>query len=94
MTESQFTTSQHEERQIVVDTAFLDPEGKRLHAYVVSMLLAQSSLPSGGKVFSDHLKLAVLPNRSILQLRLGARSVKTIASLRVAGRSLPAAMNS
>ncbi len=61
---------------------------------VVSTLLAQSSLPSGGKVYSDHLKLAVLPNRSILQLRLGTRSVKTVASLRIAGRSVPTAMNS
>jgi heterotetrameric sarcosine oxidase gamma subunit len=61
---------------------------------VISTLVAQSGLPSGGRVFSDFLKLAVLPNRNILQLRLGARSVKTIASLRIAGRTVPAAMNS
>jgi heterotetrameric sarcosine oxidase gamma subunit len=61
---------------------------------VISTLVAQSGLPSGGRVFSDFLKLAVLPNRNILQLRLGARSVKTIASLRIAGRTVPIAMNS
>ena len=61
---------------------------------VISTLVAQSGLPSGGRVFSDYLKLAVLPNRNVLQLRLGARSVKTVASLRIAGRSMPVAMNS
>lgn len=61
---------------------------------VISTLVAQSGLPSGGRVFSDYLKLAVLPNRNVLQLRLGARSVKTVASLRIAGRSMPVAINS
>lgn len=61
---------------------------------VISTLVAQSGLPSGGRVFSDFLKLAVLPNRNIIQLKLGARSVKTIASLRIAGRTVPTAMNS
>ncbi len=61
---------------------------------VISTLVAQSGLPSGGRVFSDDLKLAVLPNRSVVQLRLGARSVKTVASLRIAGRPVPITMNS
>ena len=61
---------------------------------VISTLVAQSGLPSGGRVFSDHLKIAVLPNRNTLQLRLGSRSVKTVASLRIAGRSMPVTMNS
>lgn len=60
----------------------------------VGVLVAQSSLPAGGRVFSDLLKLSVLPPRTILRLQLGARSQKTVNSLRIAGRTMPVAMNS
>ena len=60
----------------------------------VASLVAQSSLPAGGRVFSDQLKLSVLPSRTILRLQLGARSQKTVNAMRIAGRTLPVAMNS
>jgi heterotetrameric sarcosine oxidase gamma subunit len=60
----------------------------------IAVLLAKSSLPAGGRVFSDALRFSVLPLRTVLRLQLGARSQKTVASLRIAGRSLPVAMNS
>jgi heterotetrameric sarcosine oxidase gamma subunit len=60
----------------------------------IASLVAQSSLPAGGRVFSDQLKLSVLPPRTILRLQLGARSQKTVNAMRIAGRTLPVAMNS
>jgi len=59
----------------------------------IATLLAKSSLPAGGRVISDALSLSVLPLRTILRLQLGTRSQKTVAALRIAGRSLPVAMN-
>lgn len=59
----------------------------------IAVLLAKSSLPAGGRVFSDALRFSVLPLRTVLRLQLGARSQKTVASLRVAGRPLPVTMN-
>jgi heterotetrameric sarcosine oxidase gamma subunit len=55
----------------------------------IATLLAKSSLPAGGRVFSDTLRLAILPPRTVLRLQLGARSQKTVASVRIAGRPLP-----
>ena len=59
----------------------------------VSVLLAKSSLPAGGRVFSDLLRLSILPLRTVLRLQLGARSQRTVATLRVAERALPTALN-
>ncbi len=59
----------------------------------IAVLLAKSSLPAGGRVFSDTLRLSILPLRTVLRLQLGARSQKTVATLRVAERALPTAMN-
>jgi heterotetrameric sarcosine oxidase gamma subunit len=60
---------------------------------IVSTLVAQSGLAAGGRVFSDTLKLTILPTRAILRLQLGARSQKSAGSLRIAERPLPAAIN-
>jgi heterotetrameric sarcosine oxidase gamma subunit len=60
----------------------------------IAVLLAKSSLPAGGRVISDTLRFSVLPLRTILRLQLGARSQKTAATLRVAGRPLPVTLNS
>ena len=43
-------------------------------------------------MFSDALRLSVMPGRAIVRLQLGARSQKTVSSLKV-GRPLPAAVN-
>jgi sarcosine oxidase subunit gamma len=59
----------------------------------IASLVAKSSLPAGGRVFSDTLRLSILPPRTVLRLQLGARSQKTVASLRIAGRPIPVAMN-
>jgi heterotetrameric sarcosine oxidase gamma subunit len=59
----------------------------------ITTLLAQSSLPAGGRVFSDHLRLAVLPPRAMVRLQLGTRSQKTVNAMRIAGRTVPVAMN-
>lgn len=60
----------------------------------VASLVAQSGLPAGGRVFTDALKLSILPVRAILRLQLGARSQKSTGSLRIAQRPLPVALNS
>ena len=60
----------------------------------IASLVGQSSLPAGGRVFSDQLRLSALPPRTLLRLQLGARSQKSVNALRVAGRTLPVAMNS
>jgi sarcosine oxidase subunit gamma len=59
----------------------------------IAILLARSGLAAGGRVFSDALRFSVLPQRALLRLQLGARSQKTVASLRIAGRTMPVAMN-
>ena len=60
---------------------------------LVSTLMPQSSLLAGGQVFSDALRISVLPARAIVRLQLGARSQKTVNSLKVAGRPMPVTMN-
>lgn len=60
----------------------------------IAVLLAKSSLPAGGRVFSDTLRISILPLRTILRLQLGARSQKTVSTLRVAERPLPVPINS
>jgi len=59
----------------------------------IATLIAKSGLLAGGRVFSDALRLTIQPLRTILRLQLGARSQKTVAALRIAGRSLPVAIN-
>jgi heterotetrameric sarcosine oxidase gamma subunit len=59
----------------------------------IASLVEKSSLPAGGRVFSDTLRLAILPPRTILRLQLGARSQKSAVSLRIAGRAMPVMMN-
>ncbi|MGH8130313.1 MAG: sarcosine oxidase subunit gamma [Steroidobacteraceae bacterium] len=60
----------------------------------VKTLVAQSSLPAGGRVFSDALRLSIPPPRVTLQLQVGARSLKTVDAIRIAGRPLPISPNS
>jgi sarcosine oxidase subunit gamma len=60
----------------------------------ITSLVAQSGLAAGGQVFSDALRVSVLPARAIVRLQLGARSQKTVNSLKIAGRPLPVAVNS
>lgn len=57
-------------------------------------LLAQSALPAGGRVLAETLHLQVLPPRTVVMLRLGARSQKNAGDIRIAGRPLPLAVNS
>ena len=59
----------------------------------IASLVAQSSIHAGGQVYSDALRLSILPARAIVRLQLGARSQKTVASLKIAGRPMPVAMN-
>jgi sarcosine oxidase subunit gamma len=59
----------------------------------IATLFATSTLPAGGRVIADALRFSVLPQRTVLRLQLGARSQKTVAALRIAGRSLPVTMN-
>jgi heterotetrameric sarcosine oxidase gamma subunit len=59
----------------------------------IATLVATSSLPAGGRVISDALRFSILPLRTVLRLQLGTRSQKTMAALRIAGRSLPVAIN-
>ena len=59
----------------------------------ITSLVAQSSLPASGQVFSETLRLSILPARTVIRLQLGARSQKTVNSLKVAGRSMPVAIN-
>lgn len=61
---------------------------------LVASLVAESCLPAGGHVFSDTLRLSVLPTRAILRLQIGARSLKTVGAIRVAERPLPLSPNS
>ena len=59
----------------------------------ITSLVAQSSLPASGQVFSETLRLSILPARTVIRLQLGARSQKTVNSLKVAGRSTPVTIN-
>lgn len=59
----------------------------------VATLLAQSALPAGGHVLADTLHLQVLPPRTIILLKLAARSHKNAGDIRIAGRPLPLAVN-
>ena len=60
----------------------------------IKTLVAQSSLPAGGHVFSDALRLSIRPPRVTLQLQVAARSLKTVDAIRIAGRPLPLSPNS
>lgn len=51
-------------------------------------LVAQSTLPSGGRVFSDTLRLSIPPARVTLRLQVAARSLGTVNAIRIAGRPL------
>ncbi len=59
----------------------------------IKSLLPQSGLASGGRVFSDALRLSIPPQRVTLQLQVGARSLGTVSDIRVAGRPLPITAN-
>ena len=69
---------------MIVSPTFLDPEGKRLCLSRSQASSRQSSLVACGQVFSDALRLSVMPGRAIVRLQLGARSQKTVSSLKVA----------
>lgn len=60
----------------------------------IATLVGESSLPAGGHVFSDALRLSVLPPRVMLHLQIGARSLKSVGAIRVAERPLPLPQNS
>ncbi len=59
----------------------------------VTSLVPQSGLLAGGRVFSDALRISVLPARAIVRLQLGARSQKSVNALKVAGRPMPVVAN-
>jgi len=59
----------------------------------ISALVAQSAMPSGGRVYGDELSLAVLPARTVIVLRLATPTPKVVEAMRVAERPLPQAMN-
>lgn len=59
----------------------------------VAALVPESALPAGGRVLGDSLHLAVLPARTVVLLRLGARSKRNAGDIRIAGRPLPLAAN-
>lgn len=59
----------------------------------IATLMPQSSMPAGGRVFSDTLRLTVLPSRSVIMLRLAGQVPKGIGTLKIAGRPVPQAMN-
>ena len=60
---------------------------------LITSLVSQSGLLAGGQVFSDALRISVLPARAIVRLQLGARSQKTVNTLKIAGRPMPMAAN-
>lgn len=59
----------------------------------VRKLVAQSALPSGGRVFSDSLRVSIPPQRVLLQIQVGERSLGTVSAIRIAGRPLPITPN-
>ena len=59
----------------------------------IATLMAQSSMPAGGRVFSDTLRLTVLPARTVIQLRFAGLAPKGIGTLKIAGRPVPQAIN-
>jgi len=60
---------------------------------LITSLVPQSNLLAGGQVFSDALRISVLPARAIVRLQLGARSQKTVNALKIAGRPMPVPVN-
>ncbi len=63
-------------------------------AELISKLLPESAIPSGGKVLDDTFRFAALSQRTILNLRLSAKVLNKAADIRIAGRSLPQTVNS
>ncbi len=59
----------------------------------IAALVAQSSMSSSGRVLGDALRLIVLPSRTVIQLRLATHTPRAIATIRIAGRTVPEAMN-
>lgn len=59
----------------------------------IAALFEQSALPAGGRVLADTLHLAVLPARTVVILKLGGRSQRNAADIRIAGRPLPLGAN-
>ena len=59
----------------------------------IATLMPQSSMPAGGRVFSDMLRLTVLPARTVIMTRLAGQAPRGIATLKIAGRPVPQAMN-
>jgi sarcosine oxidase subunit gamma len=59
----------------------------------IATLMPQSSMPAGGRVFSDTLRLTVLPARTVIQLRFAGQAPKGIGTLKIAGRPVPQAIN-
>lgn len=55
----------------------------------IATLVGESCLPAGGHVFSDALRLSILPPRVLLHLQVGARSLKSVGAIRIAERPLP-----
>lgn len=60
----------------------------------IATLVGESGMPAGGHVFTDALRLSVLPPRVVLHLQVGARSLKSVGAIRVAERPLPLPPNS
>ncbi|MGH8250580.1 MAG: sarcosine oxidase subunit gamma [Steroidobacteraceae bacterium] len=60
----------------------------------ITALTPQSSLPPGSADLADELQLSVLPSRAVVQLRVAARSLTTIGSVRIGVRELSEPMNS
>jgi heterotetrameric sarcosine oxidase gamma subunit len=60
----------------------------------IATLAEESSLAAGGRVFSDALRVSILPARTVLLLQLGTEAREAAASLRVAGRPMPLLPNS
>jgi sarcosine oxidase subunit gamma len=59
----------------------------------IASLIPQSAMPSGGHVYGDALSLAVLPARTLIQMRLATPTQNVVAAMRIAGRPLPEAIN-
>ncbi len=60
----------------------------------VAALVAQSGLPAGGRALAETLHLSVLPQRSVVLLKLGARFHRHAGDIRIAAQPLPLAVNS
>ena len=62
-------------------------------AELVTKLAPQPALPPGDRMLADELQLSVLPSRAIVQLQVSARSLKTIANVRIGDRELASPLN-